>query len=126
MLAPPPEAAKPPGGLSPFDSTVSFQASSGMYFNAVTTASLPVLEAAQYGGSAAAVVFGTVPVTVPAESPVNSFPPAPVTSGIEAGASTARPVVAEVLELDSQSAAPPSPDDAVIVWPCNCPCCAHV
>src|SRR5215831_6548698 len=117
MLAPPPEAAKPPGGLSPFDSTVSFQASSGMYFNAGTTASLPVLEAAQYGGSAAAVVFGTVPVTVPAESPVNSFPPAPVTSGIEEGVSTARPVVAEVVPDGSQSAAPESPEAETIVCP---------
>ena len=47
-------------------------------------------------GVAPAVVLGAVPVTVPAASPLNSVPPIPVTSGILAGESTARPCVADV------------------------------
>src|SRR5262252_1868307 len=124
MLAPPPDAERPPGGFSLSDSVVSFQASSGMGPNAVTIASLPVFEAPQYGGSAAATVVGVVPVTVPALSPVNSLPPAPVTSGIEDGTSTANPWVAEFPE--SQSAAPASPEAAVTVCPCVRPCLTQV
>src|SRR5215469_1565008 len=94
-LAPPPEAERPAGGFSASDAVVSFQGSSGMYSSAVITTSFPVPEPAQYGLSGPAVVFVPVPVTAPAVSPVNSFPPAPVTSGMDAGTSTASPKVAE-------------------------------
>src|SRR5262252_6135285 len=64
-LAPPPVAESPP----PFEieRAVSFHPSSGMYPKAVTTLSLPAADAPQYGVEPA-VVFGAVPVTVPATS----------------------------------------------------------
>jgi hypothetical protein len=47
MLAPPPEAERPPGGLLEIEAVVSFQAISGMYPSAVETASLPVFDGPQ-------------------------------------------------------------------------------
>src|ERR1700690_3739560 len=110
MLAPPPE----PVSLSPL-AAVSFQPCSGIHSSAEERVSAPPVGPLQYGESAPAVL-----------SPKNSFPPAPVTSGIEAGASTSRPVVADVLPWGSQSAAPRSPDAETIVCPCVWPCCAQV
>src|SRR5579863_6220156 len=119
MLAPPPEAPKPPP-LAILNG-VSFQASSGIYSRAEEIESEPAFDAPQYGGSPAAVF----PVTTPALSPKNSLPPAPVVSGIAAGESTAKPCVADVLLLGSQSAAPASPDAETSVTPSNCPSCSH-
>src|SRR5437764_14224771 len=119
MLAPPPDAERPPWLL--IDSEVSFHAISGMYSKAEETVSAVAPAALQYGGS---LPGGQAVVQVGA-SPENSFPPAPVTSGIEAGTSTAKPVVAEVLVADSQSAAPASPEAATMVCPCVSACLAH-
>src|SRR5437660_623317 len=105
------------------DTVVSFHAISGMYSSAVDTTSLPVFEPPQYGASPAAVVLGAVPVTLAWTSPVNVFPPAPVTSGMAAGTSTAKPLLAE--EPLSQSAAPASPEAATIVCPCTWPLTAQ-
>ena len=52
---------------------------------------------------------------------LNSVPPTPVTSGIAAGTSTARPGFVESL----QSAPPASPEAASQVIPCAFPCCAQ-
>src|SRR4051794_23683352 len=119
MLAPPPEADRPPP--PEIEAVVSFHAISGMYSKADDTVSLVAPAALQYGGS----FPGGQAVVQAGVSPENSFPPAPVTSGIEAGTSTPNPCVAEVLLADSQSAAPASPDAATIVCPCVIACFAH-
>src|ERR1022692_3209112 len=106
MLAPPPEAERTPSAA------VSFQASSGIYIRAESIVSLPEAPS-QY-----------VVVEVLGGSPKNSFPPIPVTSGIAAGTSTAKPKVADAT-WPSQSAAPESPEEATIVWPWLFACCAH-
>src|SRR5579863_9283544 len=87
--------------------------------------STPPVVPLQYGRSAGAlplvhVEFGQVPA-----SPVNSVPPMPVTSGIAAGISTAKPCVADVT-WKSQSAAPESPEEEMTVWPCAFACFAHL
>jgi hypothetical protein len=47
MLAPPPEAESPPGGVLVVEAVVSFHAISGMYSSALEITSLPAFEAAQ-------------------------------------------------------------------------------
>src|SRR5580704_7422304 len=106
VLAPPPEAER-----EPF-SAVSFQAISGMYVIADEMVSVPPVVPVQY-----VVAAAFPPETVAAASPVNSVPPVPVTSGIAAGTSTARPCVADGSISGSQSAAPEAHDEAMIVWP---------
>src|SRR5215471_3924349 len=102
MLAPPPEADSP-------SEVVSFQPCSGMYVSAEEIMSL-LAEPLQY------CVFEVL-----GASPKNSEPPTPTTSGTAAGTSTAKPVVETLLVPLSQSAAPASPEAAVIVWPCATP-----
>src|ERR1700758_799713 len=86
--------------------------------------STPPVAPLQDGGPAGAlppvhVEFGQVPA-----SPVNSVPPMPVTSGMAAGISTAKPCVADVT-WKSQSAAPESPEEDMTVWPFEFACFAH-
>src|SRR4051812_27144032 len=107
VLAPPPPALK----LVESFTKGSFQAFSVMYCRAVPAELIPVHEGPQ---SVVAAAHPVAIVTVAAASPVNSLPPTPVTSGIAAGTSTARPCVAEVT-LESQSAAPSSPEGPLIV-----------
>src|SRR3954463_6050395 len=109
VLAPPPPALK----LVESFTKGSFQAFSVMYCRAVPAELVPVHEGPQ---SAVAAAHPVATVTVAAESLVNSLPPTPVTSGIAAGTSTAKPFVAELPV--SQSAAPASPKGPLIVWPC--------
>src|SRR5262245_46227500 len=105
MLVPPPVAESVPSAA------VSFHVFCGMYSNADER--VPDVEPAgpQYGGLSPGGLF-VVLVGLSAE---NSVPPMAVTSGIDAGTSTASPCVAGTLV--SQSAAPASPDAATRVTP---------
>src|SRR5690242_20595660 len=98
-------AAPPP--VAPCTPSV-FHATSGMYDSAEPLAML--LAPAQKAVA-----------KVPPPS-LNVVPPMPVVVGRAAGTSTARPCVATALCPVSQSAAPVSPEAAVIVIPCALPC----
>src|SRR5436305_10640907 len=118
-LAPPPDAENPPPAA--ISAVVSFHPFSGMYSSAEETVSELAPAGDQYGESPPGGQ-SEAQVGVSAE---NSFPPAPVTSGMEAGTSTARPLVAVFALLGSQSAAPASPEAAVMVCPWATACCAQ-
>src|SRR5581483_10882821 len=111
VLAPPPPALNPLVLLS-------FQAASGIYDKAV-----PVELVEPQVPSQKVVAPAQPLVIVAAPSPLNWLPPTPVTSGMLAGTSTARPWVAEVPV--SQSAAPVSPEGPLMVCPCALASWAH-
>ena len=100
MLEPPPPAERAPS------SAVSFHTRSGIYERA----------------DALFALFAAFQYELPPS--LNSVPPIPVTSGMDAGESTANPFCAIVAFGSSQSVAPASPDAANHVIPCAFACWA--